>query len=43
VLDRRPVLFLARRGAGVDHPTAAANSDRTDSAQMGGARMDRSG
>ena len=24
-LDRRPVLFLARRGAGVDHPTAAAN------------------
>jgi len=25
VLDRRPVLFLARRGAGVDHPTAAAN------------------
>jgi nucleoside-diphosphate-sugar epimerase len=25
VLDRRPALFLARRGAGVDHPTAAAN------------------
>jgi hypothetical protein len=25
VLDRRTVLFLARRGAGVDHPTAAAN------------------
>jgi nucleoside-diphosphate-sugar epimerase len=25
VLDRRPVVFLARRGAGVDHPTAAAN------------------
>lgn len=25
VLDRRPVLFLAHRGAGVDHPTAAAN------------------
>jgi nucleoside-diphosphate-sugar epimerase len=25
VLDRRPALFLAHRGAGVDHPTAAAN------------------
>ena len=25
VLDRRPVLFLAHRGVGVDHPTAAAN------------------
>ena len=25
VLDRRPVVFLAHRGAGVDHPTAAAN------------------
>jgi nucleoside-diphosphate-sugar epimerase len=25
VLDHRPVLFLAHRGAGVDHPTAAAN------------------
>jgi nucleoside-diphosphate-sugar epimerase len=25
VLDRRPVLFLAHRGASVDHPTAAAN------------------
>ncbi len=25
VLDCRPVLFLAHRGAGVDHPTAAAN------------------
>jgi nucleoside-diphosphate-sugar epimerase len=25
VRDHRPVLFLARRGAGVDHPTAAAN------------------
>jgi nucleoside-diphosphate-sugar epimerase len=25
VLDRRPAVFLARRGAGVDHPTAAAN------------------
>lgn len=25
VLDRRQVLFLAHRGAGVDHPTAAAN------------------
>jgi nucleoside-diphosphate-sugar epimerase len=25
VLDRRPVVFLARRGTGVDHPTAAAN------------------
>lgn len=25
VLDRRPVLFLARRGEGVDQPTAAAN------------------
>jgi nucleoside-diphosphate-sugar epimerase len=25
VLDRRPVLFLAHRGGGVDHPTAAAN------------------
>lgn len=25
VLDRRPVVFLARRGAGTDHPTAAAN------------------
>ena len=25
VLDRRPVLLLAHRGAGVDHPTAAAN------------------
>ncbi len=24
-LDRRPVLLLAHRGAGVDHPTAAAN------------------
>jgi hypothetical protein len=24
-LDRRPVVFLARRGAGTDHPTAAAN------------------
>ncbi len=26
VLDRRPAVFLARRGAGVDHPTAAANT-----------------
>jgi len=25
VLDCRPAIFLARRGAGVDHPTAAAN------------------
>lgn len=25
VLDRRPVVFLANRGAGVDHPSAAAN------------------
>jgi nucleoside-diphosphate-sugar epimerase len=25
VLDRRPAVFLAGRGAGVDHPTAAAN------------------
>ncbi len=25
VLDQRPVVFLARRGAGVDHPTAAVN------------------
>jgi nucleoside-diphosphate-sugar epimerase len=25
VLDLRPVLFLAHRGAGVDHPTAATN------------------
>jgi nucleoside-diphosphate-sugar epimerase len=25
VLDRRPAVFLARRGAGVDHPTAAVN------------------
>ena len=25
VLDRRPVVFLAHRGAGVDHTTAAAN------------------
>jgi nucleoside-diphosphate-sugar epimerase len=25
VLDRRRAVFLARRGAGVDHPTAAAN------------------
>ena len=25
VLDRRPVVFLAHRGTGVDHPTAAAN------------------
>jgi hypothetical protein len=25
VLDRRPAVFLARRGAGVDHPTAATN------------------
>ena len=25
VVDRRPAVFLARRGAGVDHPTAAAN------------------
>lgn len=25
VLDRRPAVFLARRGAGIDHPTAAAN------------------
>lgn len=25
VLDRRPAVFLARRGAAVDHPTAAAN------------------
>jgi nucleoside-diphosphate-sugar epimerase len=25
VLDRRPALFLAHRGGGVDHPTAAAN------------------
>jgi nucleoside-diphosphate-sugar epimerase len=25
VLDRRPAVFLARRGAGTDHPTAAAN------------------
>jgi nucleoside-diphosphate-sugar epimerase len=25
VLDRRPAVFLARRGTGVDHPTAAAN------------------
>jgi nucleoside-diphosphate-sugar epimerase len=24
-LDRRPAVFLARRGSGVDHPTAAAN------------------
>jgi nucleoside-diphosphate-sugar epimerase len=24
-LDRRPAVFLARRGAGVDHPSAAAN------------------
>ncbi len=24
-LDRRPTVFLAHRGAGVDHPTAAAN------------------
>jgi nucleoside-diphosphate-sugar epimerase len=24
-LDRRPAVFLAHRGAGVDHPTAAAN------------------
>jgi len=24
-LDRRPAIFLAHRGAGVDHPTAAAN------------------
>jgi len=26
VLDRRPAVFLAHRGAGVDHPTAAANT-----------------
>jgi nucleoside-diphosphate-sugar epimerase len=26
VLDRRPVILLAHRGAGVDHPTAAANT-----------------
>lgn len=25
VLDRRPAIFLARRGTGVDHPSAAAN------------------
>jgi nucleoside-diphosphate-sugar epimerase len=25
VLDRRPAILLARRGGGVDHPTAAAN------------------
>jgi nucleoside-diphosphate-sugar epimerase len=25
VLDRRPAVFLAHRGVGVDHPTAAAN------------------
>ncbi len=25
VLDRRPAVFLAHRGAGVDHPTAAVN------------------
>jgi nucleoside-diphosphate-sugar epimerase len=25
VLDRRPAVFLAHRGSGVDHPTAAAN------------------
>ena len=25
VLDRRPAVFLARRGASIDHPTAAAN------------------
>jgi nucleoside-diphosphate-sugar epimerase len=25
VLDRRPAVFLARRGAGIDHPTSAAN------------------
>ena len=25
VLDRRPAVFLAHRGAGVDHTTAAAN------------------
>lgn len=25
VLDNRPAVFLARRGAGIDHPTAAAN------------------
>ena len=25
VLDRRPVVLLARRGSGVDHTTAAAN------------------
>jgi nucleoside-diphosphate-sugar epimerase len=25
VLDRRPAVFLAHRGAGVDHPTASAN------------------
>lgn len=25
VLDRRPAVFLAQRGEGVDHPTAAAN------------------
>jgi nucleoside-diphosphate-sugar epimerase len=25
VLDRRPAVFLARRGAGVDHPSAAGN------------------
>jgi nucleoside-diphosphate-sugar epimerase len=25
VLDRRPAVFLARRGTGVDHPSAAAN------------------
>ena len=25
VLDRRPAVFLARRGEGTDHPTAAAN------------------
>jgi nucleoside-diphosphate-sugar epimerase len=25
VLDRRPAVFLAHRGSGIDHPTAAAN------------------
>jgi hypothetical protein len=25
ILDKRPVVVLARRGAGVDHPSAAAN------------------
>lgn len=25
ILDRRPAVFLARRGAGIDHPSAAAN------------------